>query len=182
MRKLASRRILRSPASAPSAPTSRPRSAPCCPTRRPPRPSARTRSPTSRRIGRKPELALREFFAAAAGQTTAVRKALAGVAQSRGRGEPSKFASTVNGSAARTARISCVVCAYNEADRIRRILDAVHDHPALAEVIVVNDGSTDDTRSHSERLPRHPRDLLYAQPRQDLCVDAAALPRRRATI
>ncbi len=92
-------------------------------------------------------VALREFFAAAAGQTTAVRKALAGVAQSRGRGEPSKFASTVNGSAARTARISCVVCAYNEADRIRRILEAVHDHPALAEVIVVNDGSTDDTEA-----------------------------------
>ena len=92
-------------------------------------------------------VALREFFAAAGGQTTAVRKALAGVAQSRGRGEPSKFASTVNGSAARTARISCVVCAYNEADRIRRILEAVHDHPALAEVIVVNDGSTDDTEA-----------------------------------
>ena len=43
------------------------------------------------------------------------------------------------------ARISCVVCAYNEADRIRSILDAVDHHPALAEVIVVNDGSTDDT-------------------------------------
>jgi len=89
--------------------------------------------------------ALREFFAAAAGQTTAVRKALASVARSRGRGEPAKIASPVDGAAARTARISCVVCAYNEADRIRRILEAVHDHPALAEVIVVNDGSTDDT-------------------------------------
>jgi hypothetical protein len=43
------------------------------------------------------------------------------------------------------ARISAVVCAYNEADRIRRILDAVYHHPALAEVIVVNDGSTDET-------------------------------------
>ena len=42
-------------------------------------------------------------------------------------------------------RISAVVCAYNEADRIRGILDAVHGHPALAELIVVNDGSTDDT-------------------------------------
>jgi hypothetical protein len=91
--------------------------------------------------------ALRQFFAAAAGQTTAVRKALAGVAQSQRPGEPAKFASTVNGSAATTARISCVVCAYNEADRIRRILEAVHNHPALAEVIVVNDGSTDDTEA-----------------------------------
>jgi hypothetical protein len=42
-------------------------------------------------------------------------------------------------------RISCIVCAYNEADRIRHILSAVHRHPALAEVIVVNDGSTDET-------------------------------------
>lgn len=42
-------------------------------------------------------------------------------------------------------RISCVVCAYNEEDRIRNILDAVNGHPALAEVIVVNDGSTDET-------------------------------------
>ena len=42
-------------------------------------------------------------------------------------------------------KISCIVCAYNEADRIRHILSAVHRHPALLEVIVVNDGSTDET-------------------------------------
>ncbi len=42
-------------------------------------------------------------------------------------------------------QISCVVCAYNEEDRIRNILDAVNRHPALSEVIVVNDGSTDRT-------------------------------------
>lgn len=45
------------------------------------------------------------------------------------------------------ARISCIVCAYNEADRIRHILNAVRGHPALSEVIVVNDGSTDDTEA-----------------------------------
>jgi glycosyltransferase involved in cell wall biosynthesis len=45
------------------------------------------------------------------------------------------------------ARISCIVCAYNEADRIRNILEAVRLHPALSEVIVVNDGSTDDTET-----------------------------------
>ncbi len=43
--------------------------------------------------------------------------------------------------------ISCVVCAYNEERRIRNILDAVDRHPALAEVIVVNDGSTDRTEA-----------------------------------
>jgi glycosyltransferase involved in cell wall biosynthesis len=42
-------------------------------------------------------------------------------------------------------RISAVVCAYNEANRIRHILEAVRYHPALIEVIVVNDGSTDET-------------------------------------
>jgi len=41
--------------------------------------------------------------------------------------------------------VSCVICAYDEADRIQAILDAVCGHPALAEVIVVNDGSTDGT-------------------------------------
>jgi glycosyltransferase involved in cell wall biosynthesis len=43
------------------------------------------------------------------------------------------------------ARVSCIVCAYNEADRIEHILKAVHGHAALDEVIVVNDGSTDAT-------------------------------------
>jgi glycosyltransferase involved in cell wall biosynthesis len=41
--------------------------------------------------------------------------------------------------------ISCVICAYNEADRIGDILRAVRGHPDLAEVIVVDDGSTDGT-------------------------------------
>jgi glycosyltransferase involved in cell wall biosynthesis len=44
-------------------------------------------------------------------------------------------------------RISCIVCAYNEAERIGAILEAVHRHPALDEVIVVNDGSTDATEA-----------------------------------
>jgi glycosyltransferase involved in cell wall biosynthesis len=41
--------------------------------------------------------------------------------------------------------ISCVVCAYNEADRIRNILDVIVGHPGINEIIVVNDGSTDST-------------------------------------
>lgn len=41
--------------------------------------------------------------------------------------------------------ISCIVCAFNEADRIRNILDVIVGHPALSEIIVVNDGSTDAT-------------------------------------
>ena len=43
--------------------------------------------------------------------------------------------------------ISCIICAYNEADRIANILKAVVDHPLLFEIVVVNDGSTDTTNS-----------------------------------
>ena len=53
----------------------------------------------------------------------------------------------------RAPRISAIVCAYNEADRIQRILDAVHGHPALSEVIGVNDGSTDETDALLCRYP-----------------------------
>ena len=41
------------------------------------------------------------------------------------------------------ADISCIVCVYNEGHRLRDILSAVDGHPALKEVIVVDDGSTD---------------------------------------
>jgi glycosyltransferase involved in cell wall biosynthesis len=47
-----------------------------------------------------------------------------------------------------------VVCAYNEADRIRNILDVIVGHPALSEVIVVNDGSTDATAALLCRYPQ----------------------------
>ena len=41
--------------------------------------------------------------------------------------------------------ISCVICAFNEAPRIAAVLDVVSAHPLLDEIIVVDDGSTDDT-------------------------------------
>jgi len=43
--------------------------------------------------------------------------------------------------------ISCVICAYNEAGRIDKVLSIVTDHPLISEIIVVNDGSTDSTES-----------------------------------
>jgi glycosyltransferase involved in cell wall biosynthesis len=45
----------------------------------------------------------------------------------------------------RPARISCIICAFNEAERIGSVLRAAAGHPLLHEIIVVDDGSTDDT-------------------------------------
>lgn len=50
-------------------------------------------------------------------------------------------------------QISCIICAYNEAGRIERVLDAVQNHPRVAEVIVVDDGSSDQTASIVARYP-----------------------------
>jgi glycosyltransferase involved in cell wall biosynthesis len=42
-------------------------------------------------------------------------------------------------------RLSCVICAYNEAPRIAAVLDVVTRHAMIGEIIVVDDGSTDGT-------------------------------------
>lgn len=42
-------------------------------------------------------------------------------------------------------KISCVIAAYNEGKRIGGVLDAIENHPLIDEVIVVDDGSKDDT-------------------------------------
>jgi glycosyltransferase involved in cell wall biosynthesis len=41
--------------------------------------------------------------------------------------------------------VTCVIPAYNEENRISNVLDAVVGTPLVDEIIVVNDGSTDDT-------------------------------------
>lgn len=44
------------------------------------------------------------------------------------------------------SKISCIIPTYNEGPRIAKVLEAVHGHPMVNEIIVVNDGSKDDTR------------------------------------
>jgi hypothetical protein len=52
---------------------------------------------------------------------------------------------TVRAPFRRPPRISCVICAYNEAPRIGTVLAVACAHPLLGEIIVVDDGSTDGT-------------------------------------
>ncbi|HEV7449622.1 MAG TPA: glycosyltransferase family 2 protein [Candidatus Paceibacterota bacterium] len=50
-------------------------------------------------------------------------------------------------------KISCIICAYNEAPRIAAVLAAATGHSDLDEVIVVDDCSSDDTVEVVERFP-----------------------------
>jgi glycosyltransferase involved in cell wall biosynthesis len=49
-------------------------------------------------------------------------------------------------------KISCLIPAWNEAERIGGVLAVVAEHPELAEVIVVDDGSTDGTAERAEAV------------------------------
>ena len=58
-----------------------------------------------------------------------------------------------------TVTLSCIIPAYNESGRIGRVLEVATRHPRIDEVVVVDDGSTDCTRSTVTRF----NDVLYLQ-------------------
>lgn len=55
------------------------------------------------------------------------------------------------------ANISAIVCAYNEEETLGGVLQALLETPDLAEIIVVDDGSQDDTAAIVTEFDQHPR-------------------------
>ena len=65
-------------------------------------------------------------------------------------------------------KISCIIPAYNEGERIGAVLEALIKHPLVSEIIVVDDGSIDETkeivtRFDSVRLISHSANKGKAQ-------------------
>lgn len=44
-------------------------------------------------------------------------------------------------------KVSCIIPVYNEADRVSRVLDVVVGHELVGEVIVIDDGSADNSKA-----------------------------------
>lgn len=62
--------------------------------------------------------------------------------------------------------VSCIIPAYNEADRIAHVLRVALSHPDITQVIVVDDGSSDGTPEIAESTAAgHPVFQLIRQPR-----------------
>ncbi|MBT9382981.1 glycosyltransferase [Pseudooceanicola sp. CBS1P-1] len=61
--------------------------------------------------------------------------------------------------------VSCLIPAYNEAGRIGPVLEVLRACPAVDEILVIDDGSSDDTLSEAETaLAGDPRARLLCQP------------------
>jgi len=74
-------------------------------------------------------------------------------------------------------KVSCIICAYNEGPRIGDILKVVINHPLLDEIIVVDDGSSDNTarevlKFEEIRFFKHEKNLGKSRSMLDGCNNA----------
>src|SRR3989344_4396618 len=51
-------------------------------------------------------------------------------------------------------KVSCIIAAYNEGPRIGAVLDAISNNSLIDEIIVVNDGSKDNTQAVVEQYSK----------------------------
>lgn len=68
-------------------------------------------------------------------------------------GAPAARASGPDAGSSIAPKLTCIICAHNEAPRIGGVLGVASVHPLLSEVIVVDDGSTDETADIIRSFP-----------------------------
>ncbi len=50
-------------------------------------------------------------------------------------------------------KVSCIIPVYNEGPRVGAVIDTARNHPLIEEIIVINDGSTDNSKAILEKHP-----------------------------